>query len=147
DLDRAPVPAPAPISQPAAMAPPEPPPGKNDYLAQARRAAQAQSLPKTRPEPGPTPQLSLRGSSRIVLWGAASGIALLLVGGAFFYSGNRPAPAPAEPRAGVQPNHVIEAPPPPAQDPLAATAPAQPDATGARPVQSGPLAAPAGGAP
>src|SRR6185503_316934 len=95
DLDVPAAPAPYADATPAIDEPP--PPGKNDYLAAARRAAQAQSLPKTRPDPGPTPQLSLRGSSRIVLWGAASGIALLLVGGAYFFGGNRHAPAPAQP--------------------------------------------------
>ncbi|MEZ5959854.1 MAG: hypothetical protein R3C30_05435 [Hyphomonadaceae bacterium] len=65
--------------------PEETPPAKNDYLANARKAAQAQSLPKTRPDAAAqTPKLSLRGSSRVVLWGAASVIAVALVGGAYY---------------------------------------------------------------
>jgi TPR repeat protein len=73
-----------------------PAPGKNDYLANARRAAQAQSLPKTRNEPSPTPRLSLRGSSRIILWTSATAIAALLIGGAWYL--NRDNGAPAEPQ-------------------------------------------------
>ncbi|MCX7357414.1 MAG: hypothetical protein NT015_04615 [Alphaproteobacteria bacterium] len=62
------------------------PAAKNDYLANARKAAQAQSLPKTRPDPtAEAPKLSLRGSSRIVLWGAASLVAVALVGGAYYF--------------------------------------------------------------
>lgn len=60
-------------------------PAKNDYLANARKAAQAQSLPKTRDDArAETPKLSLRGPSRVVLWGAASIIAIGLVGGAYY---------------------------------------------------------------
>jgi len=90
---------------------------KNDYLANARKAAQAQSLPKTRPDRvADTPKLSLRGSSRIVLWGTASLIAALIVGGAFYVRSQgegagpqqdaAPAPAPA-----VTEQPAIEAPP------------------------------------
>ncbi|MEQ1817170.1 MAG: hypothetical protein ABL871_01070 [Terricaulis sp.] len=62
------------------------PAAKNDYLANARKAAQAQSLPKTRPDTAAeAPKLSLRGSSRIVLWGAASLVAVALVGGAYYF--------------------------------------------------------------
>ncbi|MEZ5995168.1 MAG: hypothetical protein R3C25_05390 [Hyphomonadaceae bacterium] len=81
---------------------PAPPPAKNDYLANARKAAQAQSLPKTRPDKGAqAPKLSLRGSSRVVLWGAATAVAALLIGGAYYM--NRaadnvaPEPAPTPP--------------------------------------------------
>ncbi|MBS0385830.1 MAG: SEL1-like repeat protein [Proteobacteria bacterium] len=129
---------------PALTPEPPPPPGKNDYLAAARRAAQAQSLPKTRPEPGPTPQLSLRGSSRVVLWGAASGIALLLVGGAYFFGGNRHAPAPAQPAPETQPQptHVIESAPTPPDtatpDPLATQAAPAETTTTATPSQPAP---------
>ena len=81
------------------------PASKNDYLANARKAAQAQSLPKTRPDtPAEAPKLSLRGSSRIVLWGAASLVAVALVGGAYYFKNRAthaepqtdeaPAPAP-----------------------------------------------------
>jgi localization factor PodJL len=101
-----------------------PPPGKNDYLANARRAAMAQaSLPKTRPEPGPTPKLGLRGSSRIVLWGAASLVALLMVGGVWYIrtqdgdaSTTEPQQEPAAPPTAGDPNAPFEAPP---QDPFA----------------------------
>jgi localization factor PodJL len=101
---------------------PAPPPGKNDYLANARRAAQAQSLPKTRSEPGPTPTLSLRGSSRIVLWGAAGGLALLVLGGAYFFGGRTaphpPAPSPSPPPTSPAPT-INDAQP----DPFATAAP------------------------
>jgi localization factor PodJL len=76
------------------------PPGKNDYLANARKAAQAQVQGKSRAssaEQSDTPKLSLRGSSRIVLWGAASLIALLLVGGAKYFSDRQEAASPATP--------------------------------------------------
>lgn len=66
---------------------PAPPPSKNDYLANARRAAQAQAQAnKKGAEAGATPRLSLRGSSRIILWGAASLIALTLVAGAKWWT-------------------------------------------------------------
>ncbi|MBY0563380.1 MAG: hypothetical protein K2P58_04255 [Hyphomonadaceae bacterium] len=96
-----PEPEAIPLSAPevAPAAPREPPPSRLDYLANARKAAQAQSLPKARPELEPTPRLSLRGSSRVVLWGAASVITLMLVGGAWWFN-NRAASAdgaPAEP--------------------------------------------------
>jgi localization factor PodJL len=76
-------------------------PGKNDYLANARKAAQAQSLPKTRPDPSvETPKLSLRGSSRVVLWGAAGVIAAALVGGAYYLRNNADS---AEPQTDAAP--------------------------------------------
>ncbi|MEZ5970372.1 MAG: hypothetical protein R3C31_01015 [Hyphomonadaceae bacterium] len=76
-------------------------PVKNDYLANARKAAQAQSLPKTRPDTTKeTPKLSLRGSSRIVLWGAASLVAVALVGGAYYFK-NRA--GHAEPQTDAEP--------------------------------------------
>jgi localization factor PodJL len=143
-----------PLDAPAAtLAEPPPPPGKNDYLAAARRAAQAQSLPKTRPDPAPTPMLSLRGSSRVVLWGAASGIAMLLVGGAYFYTNSQHTAEPAQPVTDAHPAPTpVVAPPPtdaPAQYPFAARQPpaegATADATApqtAAPVAAHPLAAP-----
>lgn len=91
------------------------PAGKNDYLANARKAAQAQATPakgekkakapkpeklkKMRDEaPVETPRLSLRGSSRIVLWGTAGLITLLIVGGARYLADrNGEAATPAEP--------------------------------------------------
>ncbi|MGE0595969.1 MAG: hypothetical protein AB7P07_06375 [Hyphomonadaceae bacterium] len=88
------------------------PPGKNDYLNAARKAAQAQVQAK--PEKGkakkekknkaaiddvaPAPTYSLRGSSRIVFWGAAGAIALLVAGGAWYMnqsSGDTADPAQA----------------------------------------------------
>jgi localization factor PodJL len=90
---------------PAIELPDEPalPAGKNDYLANARKAAQAQATAKTKEpkvkEPkqakqkavahhdaGETPKLSLRGSSRIVLWGAA--VAALALAGGYWYINN-----------------------------------------------------------
>lgn len=90
-------------------------PAKNDYLAQARRAAQAQSLPQTKPvkaakaakppkpgksaiEAGATPQLSLRGTSRVVMWGAATLVAAALVGGAWYFSERSEAEPAGEPQ-------------------------------------------------
>ncbi|MBI3438628.1 MAG: SEL1-like repeat protein [Proteobacteria bacterium] len=113
----------------AAPAEPPPPPGKNDYLAAARRAAQAQSLPKTRADPPPTPQLSLRGSSRIVLWGATAGIAALLIGGSYLYSNSQHTAQPAQPVGDTHPTPpAIETPQPAvdanASDPLAQQGPA-----------------------
>jgi localization factor PodJL len=83
----------------------EPPPGKNSYLNAARKAAQAQSLPKakTPAEMAAQPAYSLRGSSRIVLWGAASAMTLLIAGGAWYVNSQRqeaapePTPEPAQP--------------------------------------------------
>ncbi len=75
-----------------------PPPGKNSYLNAARKAAQAQSLPKakTPAEMAAQPAYSLRGSSRIVLWGAASALTLLIAGGAWYVNsqGQQAAPEP-----------------------------------------------------
>ena len=69
---------------PPAELPPQAPATRNDYLANARKAAQAQSQPKQRPEQAPSPRLSLRGSSRIVLWGAASAVAALAALGVWY---------------------------------------------------------------
>jgi localization factor PodJL len=116
------------------------PPGKNDYLANARKAALAQTQTQTRQRPlthaeqGPTPTLSLRGSSRIVLWGAASIVAALLVGGAWYVNQSAdtsdPQQEPASPiqvAPPVDPNASFEA---PAPDPFAQA----PDATAGVPV-------------
>jgi localization factor PodJL len=115
------------------IAEPPKPPGKNDYLAQARKAAQAQSQSKHKSaEPGETPKLSLRGSSRIILWGAASLITALLVGGAYWYSerGDVPAaepqqepaaaPASADPALAAPEDPFAQAPEPVAQDAVVA---------------------------
>ena len=92
-----------PLPEPLALDLTEPPApaGKNDYLAQARKAAQAQSLPKTREkEAAAAPKLSLRGSSRIALWGATGIVAALLVGGALYIRGSDAgSDAQAEPEA------------------------------------------------
>lgn len=120
--------------EPMLETPPEEPlpVGKNDYLANARKAAQAQAQAKpgkTKDKPEPkvkeakakkekpvatvsdqsssAPKLSLRGSSRIVLWGAASLVALAIIGGAKYFgdrsdatpaSPEEPEPAPAPPQ-------------------------------------------------
>lgn len=135
-------------------------PSKNDYLANARKAAQAQSLPKTRPDAvAETPRLSLRGSSRIVLWGTAGLIAALLIGGAYYL--NSRDDAAVEPQSDAEPvpppvttTAPLEAPPPDpfAEAPVEGAAPdgaiAAPDGTpvaGAQPqtqpVVAGPLPA------
>ena len=102
--------APPPIEEPAE---PAPPPGRHDYLKSARKAAQDQSLPQKAREPA-TPTYSLRGSSRIVLWGAASAIALLIAGGAWYLNAQDHArrAAPSQPEPDVTP--PTQALPPPA---------------------------------
>jgi len=114
-----------PISQATVAQPAEPPkpPGKNDYLANARRAAQAQAQVKTKSaEAGATPRLSLRGPSRIILWGATGLIAAMLVGGAWWLNERQGAAPIAEPQQDPQAapasgaDTPFEAPPP---DPFA----------------------------
>jgi localization factor PodJL len=127
-----------------APAEPEQPPGKNDYLANARKAAQAQAekanakekkvkepkqkqakAPKVKAEKsadsGAAPQLSLRGSSRIVLWGATGLIVLALVAGARYFADSQstepgPTSPEAEPPAATDPSASLPA---PSQDPFA----------------------------
>ena len=116
------------------------PASKNDYLNAARKAAQAQAAPakggKTRKETAPkthevapTPTLSLRGSSRIVLWGTASAVALLIAGGAWYMKAQKqahpsappPAQQPATPAAQETPTEAYDASAPfgqPATDPF-----------------------------
>ncbi|MGH6951033.1 MAG: hypothetical protein ACREH4_09180 [Vitreimonas sp.] len=81
-----------PAPEPASSYEP-PPPSMNDYLASARRAAQAQSLPRTRDDPVPAPRLSLRGSRRIVLWTASTAAAALLLGSVWYLSRENGDPA------------------------------------------------------
>lgn len=119
---------------------PAPPPGKNDYLAQARKAAQAQAesaktkekkvkepkQPKAakvkgeKTDAGAAPQLSLRGSSRIVLWGATGLVVLALVAGARYFADQSneagPTSPEAEPPAATDPSASLPA---PSQDPFA----------------------------
>ncbi|QGZ94217.1 SEL1-like repeat protein [Terricaulis silvestris] len=107
---------------PASEAAPAPV-GKNDYLANARKAAQAQAQTKpAKPGKEPkaaklpkqpkaeresarveTPKLSLRGSSRIILWGAASLVALAIVGGAKYISERNDNAGTAEPQPAAEP--------------------------------------------
>jgi localization factor PodJL len=115
------------------------PAGKNDYLANARRAAQAQAQAKTKgAEPGAAPKLSLRGSSRIVLWGTASLIVALIAGGAWWLDSRQDAAAVAAPQQSPEPAPAVGADPnapfpAPADDPFA-QAPAEGMAT--EPVQT-----------
>jgi localization factor PodJL len=111
------------------------PPAKLDYLAAARKAAQAQSPARTRAEPGPTPRLSLRGSSRIILWGAASAIAMLIAGGAW-YLNNRDS---AQSSAGAQTPETQTAPADAEAAPSEA-APLDPGAATAAPAGATPIA-------
>jgi localization factor PodJL len=123
------------------------PPGKNDYLANARKAAQAQSLPKTRKDEIETPKLSLRGPSRVVLWAGTGLVAAALLGGLWYVSRpDAPAETTATPEA--EPTHVLPsagAPsntyPSPVQDPFA-EAPAEGMTSGApeAPANDTPLA-------
>ena len=89
----------------------------------ARKAAQAQSLPKTRPDPAATtPKLSLRGSSRVVLWGAASLVAASLIGGAYYLKNRADS---AGPQTDAEPTPVTNIAPtlPPLADPFAEAPP------------------------
>jgi localization factor PodJL len=129
--ETAPLVAEAPLHLDALPAPEaEPtPPGKNDYLAQARKAAQAQSAPaKQKEKPAKEAKIrgaatseapKLRGSSRVVLWGSAGMIALALMGGAWYFGGRptAPQPAPRAPEPAAAPQTIDQA--PPAQDPFA----------------------------
>lgn len=133
--------APAPELEPLALNQDEPPApaGKNDYLAAARKAAQAQSLPKTRADQ-PTasaPKLSLRGSSRIVLWTTATAVAAMLMGGAWYM--NRASEETPHNEAPPTPEHLATTPAPTVEtaDPMLGTETAPTD----------PLAAPTEGAP
>jgi len=148
-------------------------PGKNDYLSKARSAAQAAATPvkskketkgkakteTTARDHTPPPAYSLRGSSRVVLWGAAGAIALMVAGGAYVLNNQRdgqtaaPAPAPQPPEA-LEPTHVVPDPLTTTTDPAlidpatAETAPADPTAPGA-PISTDPsphAAAPAAAA-
>ncbi len=64
-----------------------PAPEPANYLQAARAAARAQSKPqRTRAaERGAPPPYSLRGSNRIVLWGAASAVAVLIAAAGWFF--------------------------------------------------------------
>ncbi|MEJ0060181.1 MAG: hypothetical protein WDM79_11655 [Terricaulis sp.] len=127
---------------------PEPAAGKNDYLAAARRAAQAQATPaKARKEQAETrtPTYSLRGSSRVVLWGAASAIALLIAGGAWYLNEqqNTAEPAPSQPEPDVTTPTEALSPPAEVYDPnvaapLESTSVAPPEAPAATPTPEGP---------
>lgn len=143
-----------------------PPPGKNDYLANARKAAQSQALqaktkeskkakaPKTKRDvdADAAPKLSLRGSSRIVLWGAATLIALAIVGGARYFADRQDADsAETQIAPEASPPTTATSPAPLAADPFA-EAPAEglapdgadasaPIAEGATPAASQPVVA------
>ncbi|MCR6645659.1 MAG: hypothetical protein NVV62_14660 [Terricaulis sp.] len=87
---------------------PPPPSGKNDYLAAARRAAQAQSQPAPAKARVERPAESLRGKSRIVLWGATGVMALMLAGGAWYVNQQqqRATPSPT-PQLTPEPEHAL----------------------------------------
>lgn len=139
-----------PLNDPTVIQPSEAdkPAGKYDYLANARRAAQAQTQAKSNgktktAEPGETPKLSLRGSSRVVLWGAASLVAAMVLGGAWYINQQRDAAPATEPQQepaappAAAPDPTFEAPP---EDPFAA-APAE----GIAPTTADPAAVPVAG--
>lgn len=123
----------APPAEPVAEARP----GKTDYLANARRAAQANATPnkkRAKTEGERAPVQGLRGSNRVVLWSAAGALAVALAGGAYFVKVRSNAET-----AGAKP----EAPPPraPARtaaalDPDALT-PVDADPTPVAPVEAG----------
>lgn len=139
--------------------------GKNDYLNAARKAAQAQAAtakPGKSAKPAKSKQpraesSSLRGSSRVILWGSASALTLLVAGGAWYLNaqdeGRRaqpetlePAPAPiqlqapeAAPSEAADPNAAFGS---PVEDPFAVAptgdgAAAAPSAPGAQPAATG----------
>lgn len=106
-----------PAYEPLALDLTEPPAAaaKNDYLAQARKAAQAQSLPKTRePQTASAPKLSLRGPSRIALWGTTGLVAALIVGGALYLRGSDSGETQTEPEV-LPPTPATQAAPPPVE--------------------------------
>ena len=96
------------------------PTGKNDYLNAARKAAQAQAAAKPAGKPGKAAKApkqpkadknDLRGSSRVVLWGAASALTLLAGGGLWYMnqSEQAAAPEPQEPQPeAIPPTHAVE---------------------------------------
>jgi localization factor PodJL len=91
------------VFEPLELEPQSEEPAKKDYLTAARMAAQAQSVTGKRGqktsanEYAAAPAYSLRGSSRVVLWGATSALALLIAGGAWYLNqgANAPEPSPA----------------------------------------------------
>ncbi|MDX2277792.1 MAG: hypothetical protein NW206_20255 [Hyphomonadaceae bacterium] len=137
---------------------PAPPASKNDYLNAARKAAQAQVAAKPGKAAKPAKPHkakaerdtsgSLRGSSRVILWGSASALTLLIAGGAWYLKEQQdarsaPEPAPAQEPAQAAPN-AAAAPFGAVQDPFA-VAPAE-GAAAAAPTEAG-EAAPNAGAP
>lgn len=100
---------------PQAPIEPPPPPGKNDYLANARKAAQAQSAPQGKEKdkkekqakPERTASESLRGQSRIVLWGATGAIALMLAGGYWYYNNQQQGAGDEAPAPTPEPQHTL----------------------------------------
>lgn len=142
-------------------------PGKNDYLAAARRAAQAQAQSQPaksakpakkekqpRAEATETPKLSLRGSSRVVLWGVAVA-ALAAAGGAYYLQQQNaagPAPSPTPPESEAAPPPFDAMTPPEGEtldpavegmpvDPFAAPGEGPAPAEGADPAAGTPMAA------
>ncbi len=126
-------------------------PGKNDYLANARKAALAHTLStakgkskvRDRSQQAPTPKLSLRGSSRVVLWGAAGAVAAAMVAGAWYVNEQSPettADAPRAPLLQAEPGSAMAAPATPgeAAEPLAALV-AEPESGPGQTVVAGPL--------
>jgi localization factor PodJL len=120
-------------------------PGKNDYLANARKAALAQSQPKARGQQDAAPQLGLRGSSRVVLWGAAGVVAAAMVAGAWYVNqrtAETPAAAPRTPAPAATADATT---PTAAPTPAATTAPTDAPAATTTPapepaIVAGPLA-------
>lgn len=85
------------------------PTGKNDYLAAARKAAQANATPQGR-KGGPAaaaiastrkPVEGLKGVHKVVVWGAAGALAMALAGGTYLFTqrgGHPPQASGAQPR-------------------------------------------------
>ncbi len=102
--------------------------GRNDYLANARRAAQAASQAgRKRSSSGDdaarTPVQGLRGPNRVVLWSAAGALAVALAGGAYLVKVRANTEEAADPIADgeAQAQTPINVPAPAPLDPAALT--------------------------
>ncbi|MGE3143282.1 MAG: hypothetical protein AB7L65_08165, partial [Hyphomonadaceae bacterium] len=142
------------FGEPTEAEPPPPTePEKVDYLTAARRAAQSQAEPKKAFRQGRGAPAELRGPSRVVLWGAAGAIALLVAGGAYMLNRQSEHAAGDGPSAPPTPDAFEPAAPPPPVAPFdgaagagaegAADAPADPAAADGA-AAPGAAAAPAG---
>ncbi len=123
------------VFAPAAAPIVEKPPGKNDYLANARRAAQSNNQSgKKRAQDADdhAPVQGLRGPNRVVLWSAAGALAVALAGGAYLVKVRANGETAAEPEVAPDTGALAVAPTPTA-------APEAPDSTALAPVDGAAL--------